>query len=41
MHWQKISLIGVGLLGGSLGLALRLRKLAAKVVGAVRRDSGG
>ena len=40
MHWQKISLIGVGLLGGSLGLALRRRKLATKVVGYVRREAG-
>lgn len=37
MHWQKISLIGVGLLGGSLGLALRQRGLADSVVGFVRR----
>ena len=40
MHWQKISLIGVGLLGGSLGLALRRRKFATKVVGYVRREAG-
>lgn len=35
----KVSLIGVGLLGGSLGLALQNRQLAACVEGYVRRDS--
>src|SRR4051812_7727353 len=39
MLWQKVSLIGVGLLGGSLGLALRERSLAKCVVGYVRRQS--
>ena len=34
---QKITLVGVGLLGGSLGLALRKRRLAGSVVGFVRR----
>src|SRR5262245_58148698 len=37
MHWQKIALVGVGLLGGSLGLAARQRGLAGRVVGFVRR----
>ncbi|HOX57939.1 MAG TPA: prephenate dehydrogenase [Candidatus Paceibacterota bacterium] len=37
MRWKKITLIGVGLLGGSLGMALRRRRLAASVVGFVRR----
>lgn|SRR5258706_1128540 len=37
MHWQKIALVGVGLLGGSLGLAIRQRRLAGKVFGYVRR----
>jgi prephenate dehydrogenase len=32
-------LIGVGLLGGSLGLALKRRRLAARVVGFVRREA--
>lgn len=36
-HWQKVTLIGVGLLGGSIGLALRQRRLAGRVVGYVRR----
>ncbi len=37
-HFQKITLAGVGLLGGSLGLAIRQRGLAAKVDGYVRRS---
>lgn len=36
-HWEKIALIGVGLLGGSLGLAARQRQLARRVEGYVRR----
>jgi prephenate dehydrogenase len=39
MHWQKVTLVGVGLLGGSLGLALRKRRLASKVDGYVRRTA--
>jgi len=39
MVWQKVALIGVGLLGGSLGLALRERGLAKTVVGYVRRQA--
>ncbi|MBW8865379.1 MAG: prephenate dehydrogenase/arogenate dehydrogenase family protein [Verrucomicrobia bacterium] len=37
MQFQKISIIGVGLLGGSIGLAVRRRKLAREVAGYVRR----
>jgi len=37
VRWNKITLVGVGLLGGSLGLALRKRRLARQVVGFVRR----
>ncbi|MEW6307217.1 MAG: prephenate dehydrogenase/arogenate dehydrogenase family protein [Verrucomicrobiota bacterium] len=37
MQWQKAALVGVGLLGGSLGLALRQRQLAREVHGFVRR----
>ncbi|MGI8965555.1 MAG: prephenate dehydrogenase [Limisphaerales bacterium] len=37
MPWQKITLVGIGLLGGSLGLAIKQRRLAAKVFGYVRR----
>jgi len=39
VHWQKVTLVGVGLLGGSLGLALRRRRLAGCVTGFVRRPS--
>jgi prephenate dehydrogenase len=38
VRWNKITLVGVGLLGGSLGLALRKRKLARLVAGYVRRE---
>lgn len=37
MHFQKVTLAGVGLLGGSLGLALRQRGLAGQIDGLVRR----
>ena len=37
MQFQKISIIGVGLLGGSIGLAARQRRLAGEVAGFVRR----
>jgi len=37
MHLQKVALIGVGLLGGSLGLAIKQRRLSPKVDGYVRR----
>lgn len=39
MHFQKVTLVGVGLLGGSLGMALRQRALADHVCGVVRRSS--
>jgi prephenate dehydrogenase len=39
MLWEKVTLIGVGLLGGSLGLALRERGLAKNVTGYVRRQT--
>lgn len=38
-HWNKVALLGVGLLGGSIGLALRQRKLAGRVTGFVRRTA--
>lgn len=37
MRWGKVTIIGVGLLGGSIGLALRNRRLAGEVHGFVRR----
>jgi prephenate dehydrogenase len=39
VHWKKVTLVGVGLLGGSLGLALKQRRLAATVAGFVRRPA--
>jgi prephenate dehydrogenase len=39
VRWKKITLVGVGLLGGSLGMALRQRRLAGSVVGFVRRPA--
>ena len=39
LHFEKVSLIGVGLLGGSLGLALKQRKLATRVEACVRREA--
>ena len=37
MPWQKVTLVGVGLLGGSLGLALKDKALAKQIHGYVRR----
>jgi prephenate dehydrogenase len=37
VRWKKVTLVGVGLLGGSLGQALKQRRLAGSVVGFVRR----
>jgi prephenate dehydrogenase len=39
VRWNKITLVGVGLLGGSLGLAVRRRRLAREVAGFVRRNA--
>lgn len=36
--FEKVAIVGVGLIGGSLGMALRNRRLAARVVG-VGRDA--
>ncbi|MFH0763416.1 MAG: prephenate dehydrogenase [Candidatus Omnitrophota bacterium] len=38
-QFNKIAIIGVGLIGGSIGLAVKKRKLAGEVVGAFRRRS--
>jgi prephenate dehydrogenase len=38
MRWENVSIIGAGLLGGSLGLAIRRRHLAAQVRALVRRE---
>lgn len=37
-RWEKISIIGVGLLGGSIGLAVRKTQVAKRVEGYVRRE---
>jgi prephenate dehydrogenase len=38
MHtWDSVAIVGVGLIGGSVGLALRARGLARRVVGVGRR----
>ena len=39
MHFQKITIVGVGLLGGSIGLAVRQRRLADETAGYVRREA--
>jgi prephenate dehydrogenase len=39
VHFHKVALIGVGLLGGSIGLALRQRRLADACLGFVRREA--
>ena len=36
-HFKKVAIIGVGLIGGSLGMILRRQKMAATVVGIGRR----
>jgi len=38
-HFNKITIIGVGLIGGSIGLAIKKRGLAREVVGVFRRRS--
>jgi prephenate dehydrogenase len=35
--WKTVTIVGVGLIGGSIGLALRERKLAERVIGVGRR----
>ena len=37
VQFQKITIVGVGLLGGSIGLAARQRRLAGEIAGYVRR----
>jgi prephenate dehydrogenase len=39
VQFQKITIIGVGLLGGSIGLAVRSRRVAVETAGFVRRKS--
>lgn len=35
--WNTVSIVGVGLIGGSIGLALRRRELARRIIGIGRR----
>ena len=37
-RWNQVAIVGVGLIGGSIGLALRERKLADVVLGIGRRS---
>ncbi len=38
MQFRKITIVGVGLLGGSIGLAARKRRLAGEIAGYARRE---
>jgi prephenate dehydrogenase len=38
-QWETVAIVGVGLIGGSIGLALRRRNLAKNVVGIGRRQA--
>ena len=38
-RFKKVAIIGVGLIGGSIGLAIRKRDLAREVVGVFRREA--
>ncbi|MEM9659393.1 MAG: prephenate dehydrogenase/arogenate dehydrogenase family protein [Planctomycetota bacterium] len=38
-EYSRVAIVGVGLIGGSIGLALRQRGLAAEVIGIGRRES--
>ena len=38
-RWESVTIVGVGLIGASIGLALRERTLAKSVVGVGRRAS--
>ena len=37
--WETVAIVGVGLIGGSIGLALRERRLASRVIGIGRRPA--
>lgn len=39
MRFKKVAIVGVGLIGGSLGLAIKKRKLARTIIGIGRRRS--
>ena len=35
-HWPTVAIVGVGMIGGSIGLALKARKLVGRVIGVGR-----
>jgi prephenate dehydrogenase len=35
-HWQSVAIVGVGLIGGSIGKALKTRQLAGRIIGVGR-----
>ena len=35
-HWQSVAIVGVGLIGGSIGKALQARRLAERIIGVGR-----
>ncbi|MDD5595989.1 MAG: prephenate dehydrogenase/arogenate dehydrogenase family protein, partial [Candidatus Omnitrophica bacterium] len=37
-QFKKIAIIGVGLIGGSIGLAIKKKKIAAEVIGVSRHQ---
>ena len=39
-HWPAVAIVGVGLIGGSIGKALRARRLADRVIGVGRSRAG-
>src|SRR5215212_11539773 len=39
VEYDTVAIVGVGLLGGSIGLALRERRLAQKIIGIGRRQA--
>jgi prephenate dehydrogenase len=39
-HWPAVAIVGVGLIGGSIGKALRARRLADRVIGVGRSPAG-
>lgn len=39
--FNKVAIVGVGLIGGSLGLAIKKKRLAKFVIGVVRREASG
>ena len=36
VHWQSVAIVGVGLIGGSIGKALQARRLAERIIGVGR-----